>query len=159
MAKRAVIRCGTAEMTRARVFARVALLPFVCLILAAVACSQTNNPIIYVTATPFAVPSGEPTLPNPFRPTPTPSGPTATPIQPTPNPTFPPVETTVSYTVQDGDTLASIAQLYGVGIDQVIALNKDLSSTTTIFPGQVVTVPGRPSPSTPNINFIPDSER
>src|SRR5215468_2898302 len=120
------------------------------LILAGIACSSGTTPVLYVTATPVpAVPSGEPTLPNPFKPTPTPSGPTATPIQPTPNPTFPPVSLTTSYTVQAGDTLATIADDYGTTIEQILALNQSINASSTIFVGQVLTLPGRPSRTTP----------
>jgi LysM repeat protein len=130
----------------------------VALVMSALACSQ-SSPVIYVTATSVtAVPSGEPTLPNPFRPTPTPSGPTATPIQPTPNATYPPRSLTASYTVEAGDTLASIADQYGVTVDQIVGLNANLTADTTIFIGQIITVPGQPNKQTPNIKLIPDSE-
>ncbi len=133
-------------------------LPLFLLLAAILACSQGNTPIVYVTATVPVVPSGEPTLPNPFKPTPTPVGPTATPIQPTPNPTYPPPTQTVSYTVQNGDTLNSIALAYGVTIEQILVLNPALSATAIIFPGQVLTLPARPSRMTPDFKMIPDSE-
>ncbi|MEP7288824.1 MAG: LysM peptidoglycan-binding domain-containing protein [Chloroflexota bacterium] len=130
-----------------------------CLALSALACSQSSGPVIYVTATvSTAVPSGEAPLPNPFRPTPTPSGPTATPIQPTPNPTYPPSSLTSTYTVQAGDTLDTIAQSYGISIDQILSLNSSLNITTPIFVGQVLTMPNRPSKTTLNFKIIPDSE-
>src|SRR5207249_4211875 len=125
-------------MTRARI---LAALPFVWLAVAALACSQGTNPVVYVTATPFIVIGGEPTLPNPFKPTPTPSGPTATPIRPTPNPTYPPRNTTSKYTVQAGDTLALIAQLYGVTVDQILVLNPGVTATSILNVGQVLTLP------------------
>src|SRR5258708_16867334 len=127
--------------------------------IAVFACSQGNSPVIYVTATTVpAFPSGEPTLPNPFKPTFTPNGPTATAIQPTPSPTYPPTALTTSYTVQAGDSLATIADEYGTTVQQIVALNSGVTAETPIFVGQVLTLPGRPSRTTPNIKIIPDSE-
>lgn len=126
---------------------------------AALACSQTEGPVIYVTATvATAVPSGEPTLPNPFRPTFTPNSPTATAIQPTPNPTNPPINAPTRYSVQTGDSLSSLALLYGTSVQDILALNPGLTETTTLFPGQELNLPGRPSVTTPNLKLIPDSE-
>jgi LysM repeat protein len=139
-----------------------AILPFVFLLalltVVAIACSQDTTPRIYVTATVQLVPSGEPTLRNPFKPTPTPFGPTATPIQPTPNPTYPPRNQNVNYTVQAGDTLAVIAQLFGTTVEGIVALNAGLDMNAVINVGQVLTLPGRPSQTTPNFKIIPDSE-
>src|SRR5688572_8650531 len=136
------------------------LLLFLALLLTAtLACSQTGRPVVYVTATvATAIPSGEPTLPNPFKPTPTPSGPTPTAIQPTPNATYPPQSLTTNYTVQEGDTLAGIAEAYSVNMEQVLGLNPGLNTDATIFVGQVLVMPGRPDRTTPNIKLIPDSE-
>lgn len=123
---------------------------------------DSTAPVIYVTAT--AVPTmtavlrTESTLPNPFLPTPTPSGPTATPLQPTPNPTFPPVVINTKYAVQNGDTLALIAQTFGTDVQTILALNPGMTAVTVIYPGQTITVPGRPSRSTPAFKIIPDSE-
>src|SRR5438128_10950265 len=126
------------KMTRARI---LAALPFLWLAIAALACSQGTNPVVYVTATPFIAPGSEPTLPNPFKPTPTPSGPTATAIRPTPNPTFPPLNVTSKYTVQAGDTLALIAQLYGVSVDQILVLNPGVTATSILNVGRILTAP------------------
>src|SRR3954468_22289006 len=131
---------------------------FLVMLAASAACSQASNPVVYVTATPNTIPSGEPPLPNPFHPTPTPIGPTATPLQPTPNPTFPPANKNISYSVQNGDTLASIAQVFGTTVEQIIALNSGMSQLSVIYPGQVLTVPGTPNQTTPNAKIIPDSE-
>ncbi len=142
-------------MTRSRI---LAVVPFLWLALAALACSQGSNPVVYVTATVQIVPSGEPTLRNPFIPTATPSGPTATPLKPTPNPTYPPKNQTITYSIQAGDTLAVIAQQYGVTIDQILAFNKGLNANAILNVGQTLTLPGRPSQMTPNFKIIPDSE-
>src|SRR5689334_23013834 len=107
------------------------ILPPLALFIAVLACSQGSNPVLYVTATAPAVPSGEPTLPNPFRPTPTPSGPTPTAIHPTPNPTYPPKAVNTNYTIQNGDTLATIAQAFGTTIDEIVKINDGLSETST----------------------------
>ena len=125
---------------------------------AVVACAQSGPPVVYVTATPARIASIEPSLPNPFLPTWTPSGPTATPIQPTPNPTYPPLQLLATYTIENGDTLATIAQAYGTSVDQLLGLNSGLSASSTIFVGQVINVPSRPTQTTPNVKLIPDSE-
>lgn len=134
--------------------------PLLGLFLAALACSREgDSTILYVTATSArATATLEPELNNPFLPTITPSGPTSTPIIPTPNPTRPPKNITVSYTVQDGDTLASIASIYGITVEMLIKLNPSLTATTVIFPKQVINVPDRPVNTTPNFKIIPDSE-
>lgn len=46
-----------------------------------------------------------------------------------------------SYTVQDGDTLFSIAQKNGVSVDEIAAAN-DISNVALIFPGQEFSIPG-----------------
>lgn len=46
-----------------------------------------------------------------------------------------------SYTVQDGDTLFSIAQQHGVSVDEIAAAN-DISNVALIFPGQEFSIPG-----------------
>ena len=53
-----------------------------------------------------------------------------------------------SYTVQSGDTVSDIAQKHGVPTASVLALN-GLSWSSTIFPGQELTLRGDASPSTP----------
>ncbi len=128
--------------------------------LALIACSrEADTAVQYVTATPQRSSATiEPELNNPFLPTITPSGPTPTPISPTPNPTRPPQNLTVSYTVQAGDTLASIANTYGITVDALLRINPSLTATTVIFPAQVIKVPDRPANTTPNFKIIPDSE-
>lgn len=141
---------------------RSALLSCVALIslsAALVACAQTQ--VVYVTATPqwiTALPGGEPTLPNPFIPTPTPLGPTATPRQVTPNPTFPPTNETATHTITAGDTLSSLAALYGATLQDIVQLNPGLNEASTLQVGQNINVPGRPSQQSPNVKLIPDSE-
>src|SRR5262245_12478122 len=139
--------------------------PLLWLALAALACVQANvNPVIYITATivspvPVLVNTGPaPTLRNPFIPTFTPNVPTMTPIHPTPNPTYPPITSMTKYTVQQGDTLAAIADAFGTTVQQIIELNPTLASSIIIFPGQQLIMPGLPSQQTSNFKIIPDSE-
>ncbi|MBX3062827.1 MAG: LysM peptidoglycan-binding domain-containing protein [Anaerolineae bacterium] len=130
------------------------------LLIVAVACAQSTE-IVYVTATPAystALPGNEPTLPNPFLPTYTPSGPTATAKVVTPNPTYPPTETVTTYTIAPGDTLSSLATLYGTTVEQILALNPDVNEDTTLEVGKTLTMPGRPTQQTPDFKLIPDSE-
>src|SRR4051794_33403742 len=112
--------------------------------MAALACNQgTPNNVVYVTATVYVPPpvGSVPTLRNPFMPTLTPSGPTATPLQVTPNPTYPPTNTTVQYTVRDGDTLVALATLFGTDLGDILRLNPALTDTSVIMPGQVIAMP------------------
>jgi len=79
--------------------------------------------------------------------------PTATPAQPTPQPTGQggPV-TTVTYTVQSGDTLGRIAIRFGTTYQQIALLN-NLADPDLIFPGQVLIIQQgtavTPTPVTP----------
>lgn len=55
-----------------------------------------------------------------------------------PTPTFPDAET--RYTVEDGDTLFEIAQLYGVTVDAIVAANH-LPDAASLSIGQVLIIP------------------
>jgi murein DD-endopeptidase MepM/ murein hydrolase activator NlpD len=57
---------------------------------------------------------------------------------PTPTPTFP--DSDIRHTVQDGDTLYDIAQLYGVTVEAIAAANH-LADPTAISVGQVLIIP------------------
>lgn len=48
---------------------------------------------------------------------------------------------TFRYTVQPGDTMFSIAQRFGVPLDELIAANPQIPNPNLIFPGQIVCVP------------------
>src|SRR5258708_20890504 len=108
----------------------LSLLPVLLLVMASAACSQGTPPVVYVTATSAAIPFEGSPFPNAFQPTVTPPGPTATPIQPTPNPTYPPLSLTTSYTIQNGDTLATIADDFGTTFDQILALNSNIGTNS-----------------------------
>jgi LysM repeat protein len=46
-----------------------------------------------------------------------------------------------TYTVEDGDNLSLIAEEYGVSVDAIAAAN-NITDPTTLFVGQVLTIPG-----------------
>lgn len=66
--------------------------------------------------------------------------PPATPIAAT-SPSPSPTPSLLLYTIQDGDTLASIAVAYGVTMDELIAVN-GISDPNMIHPGQALAIPG-----------------
>jgi LysM repeat protein len=89
--------------------------------------------------------------PEPTRVAVTPS-PTSTPV-PSPTPTDTPVPTSTptplpprAHDVQQGETVSDIAELYGVTVDEILALNADVDPEL-IKPGQVLLIPA----STPAI--------
>jgi len=88
-------------------------------------------------ANPSVVPTGRPTLPPP----PTPTA-TAT-DTPTPEP-----PATVTYTVQPGDTLSYIAQVYNVSVDAIVRTN-NLPSAHELRVGQVLVIPVHGREATP----------
>jgi LasA protease len=140
----------------------IGCIPALCLLSAALACARVSEQVIvYITATPRGN-GGAPgatspvTLVNLFAPTITPNSPTPTLIRPTPNP----LQDAVSYTVQTGDTLGTIAIVYGVAVDDLIKLNPTLTPDTPLAPGQVLALPNRTANgnTTPDFKIIPDSE-
>lgn len=102
---------------------------------------------------------GSPWTATPFMP----SGPTSVQVlqTPTPNPPseLPPIRTdTDLYTVQFGDTLMKIAQLYGITVEQIIAVN-ELPNPDYLEVGQVLVIPApEPLATGPGLKLIPDSE-
>ena len=57
---------------------------------------------------------------------------------------------TFAYTVQPGDSMFSIAQRFGVPLDDLIAANPQIPNPNLIFPGQIVWVPREaPGPCPP----------
>lgn len=57
-----------------------------------------------------------------------------------PDSTIPPTGGNV-YTVQPGDTLYGIAQLYGTTVAQLLILNPQITNQNLIFPGQMIQLP------------------
>ena len=52
------------------------------------------------------------------------------------------------YTVMAGDTLWGIAQQIGIPVDQLVAINPQITDPSRIMPGQQINIPGEPdSPS------------
>lgn len=47
----------------------------------------------------------------------------------------------INYTVQNGDSMWKIAVKYEVGVDEIIAQNKNITNPSIIYPGQVLKVP------------------
>ena len=66
----------------------------------------------------------------------------------TPAPPAPPPGGTTTYVVQRGDTLGAIAARYGTTVNELASLNC-LMNPNLIYVGQVLKVPGGPSPAPP----------
>jgi LysM repeat protein len=62
----------------------------------------------------------------------------------TPTPTSPAMPTVppVTYIVRSGDTLWGIANLFGVGVDDIVRAN-NIADPSTLAEGQALTIPGR----------------
>jgi LysM repeat protein len=69
----------------------------------------------------------------------------------------PPPETGTKHIVEKGDTVWGIARKYGVKPDDVIQLNK-LVEPYTIFPGQVLLIPGSPASAAPTQFSVANSK-
>jgi LasA protease len=130
-----------------------AALALALLLASVIACTITRKGIVYVTATPLLDEQGIPIIP----PTMTPDRPTDTPIVPTPNPTRAGREQGGLYSVQPGDTLGTIATLYGVTIEDLLAINT-LSDPNALEVGQLIKVPTTTTLFGPDFKLIPDSE-
>jgi LysM repeat protein len=61
-------------------------------------------------------------------------------LQPGPGPVPPPPEGSRTHTVQPGETLFSIALLYGVPVQDIILIN-NLPNPNFIYPGQTLVIP------------------
>ncbi len=79
-------------------------------------------------------------------------------LTPTPDPTRPTGYAGNRYRVQPGDTLASIAALYGVEVRDILALNPDLPDPDRLVVGQVLDMPSAQVMTGPANKLIPDSE-
>jgi len=69
----------------------------------------------------------------------------------------PPPEKGANHIVEKGDTVWGIARKYGVKPDQIIELNK-LQKPYTIFPGQVLLIPGTSASGTPTQFTVANSK-
>ncbi len=67
------------------------------------------------------------------------------PVAPTPPAATPALELSAQHVVQDGETLTSIAALYGADIEQIMRLNG--RATDLIFAGEPLVVPGSGAPA------------
>lgn len=121
------------------------------------ACGGTGDQIILVTATPHIVSTGGGMAEAPMvSPTPIPS-PT---FIPTPNPTRTAIINPLEehfHTVQPGDTLNAISQLYGISVEEIVAAN-GLEDENLLSVGQVLVIPGAVASFGPDIKLTPDSE-
>jgi LysM repeat protein len=77
---------------------------------------------------------------------------TPPPGAPPPPPPPPPAGTT--YTVQPGDTLSGIAEAFGVTLDELLAVNPQITNPDLIFVGQVINIPGEAPPPTPGFTTV-----
>ncbi|HVL53844.1 MAG TPA: LysM domain-containing protein [Vitreimonas sp.] len=94
----------------------------------------TASADVTASPSPYPSPSASPT------PSPTPS-PTAAPTPPpTPVPTAPPPPPQQTYVVQEGDTLAAIAQQFGTTVEAIQAAN-GIEDPNSITVGQVLVIP------------------
>lgn len=62
----------------------------------------------------------------------------------TPTPVFTPAPTEPvlnTYTVESGDTLGLIAEDFGTTVDEILAVNPDITDPESITPGQVIIIP------------------
>ena len=74
-----------------------------------------------------------------------------------PIPDLPPAVPGITYIIQTGDTLFSIAQQFGVDLDELIAANPQIADPNIIFPGQFITIPTEPAAPPippPGFNYV-----
>jgi lysozyme len=91
------------------------------------------------TAPPPQPPAPQPPAPQPPAPQPPPQPPTPQPPAPQPPTPQPAPPTPVTYTVQSGDTLTSIAARFNTTVDALVAANR-IPNPDLIFAGQVLKI-------------------
>lgn len=64
-----------------------------------------------------------------------------------PSAVIPPPVSGITYIIQQGDTLADIAQRFNVRLNAIITANPQIESPENIFPGQFITIPAGPTPA------------
>ncbi len=79
-------------------------------------------------------------------PTPSPPSASAEPSTPTSPPAPSPTPGPLLYTIQEGDTLFSIAAAHGISLEELVAAN-GLADPNLIRPGDVLVIPGRTAPT------------
>lgn len=132
-------------------------LPWLCLLLAALACVRLQpNDTLVVTAT-FPNATVLPEIVQSAAPAPIPL-PQGTLIQPTPNPTRSDLgnQAAGEYIVQLGDSLSGIAAQAGVSVETLLALN-NLADPNLLEVGQVILLPAPPDQFSSSFKIIPDS--
>ncbi len=103
------------------------------------------NPVAQATATPSAAA----TTPSPSSSAPPSEATTEAPrFTPTPAPTVEVTPEPFVHIVQRGESLITIATLYHVYVDDIVALN-DIQNPNRIQPGQELLIPGYGTPPTP----------
>lgn len=148
---------------------RLTILLILSIVVSLIACRPNGSYIVLVTATPSFVqpsiggggqdrePSSEPegeTQISPPTPMPTPA------FIPTPDPTRMAVvdpSQDQTYTIQSGDTLNKIAQIFGVSAEEIANAN-GLRDANTLSIGQTLTIPTAIQVPGSNFKIIPDSE-
>jgi LysM repeat protein len=128
---------------------------------ATVAVAATRTATSTPTATPTATSTPTPTATCTPTPTPT-STPTWTPtptstFTPTPSPSSTPTPTPIIYTVKRGDTLSSIAAMYGVTVEAIAEAN-GLSVSAILRIGQqlIIPSPGSTGMMLPEMTTVPE---
>ncbi len=140
----------------------IALILFLTLITACERPDPGTETVLVDGATVTAVPSTDLTIPqNNIQPT---APPTPLPVYvgtPTADPAHPVEatreEATFIHTVTSGESLGYIAQLYGIDLDELLALNQ-IAVNEFLQVGQELQIPDQPVTFSPTFKIIPDSE-
>lgn len=61
---------------------------------------------------------------------------------------------TTQYVIQPGDTLFEIARRLGITLDELLALNPQITDPSRIQPGQVINIPARVAPPPPGRTYV-----
>jgi uncharacterized YkwD family protein/spore coat assembly protein SafA len=68
-----------------------------------------------------------------------------------------PATDTSKYTVSPGDTMWSIATKHGIGLNDLVAANPQITNSALIFPGQTINIPD--DTITPSVPSVPSNIR
>lgn len=58
------------------------------------------------------------------------------------------------YIVQPGDTMYSIASMFGVQLADLVKANPQIKDPNTLYPGQTIHIPGAGQPSPPSHFYV-----